>query len=198
MDKDLIDIIEAMEQAGESAESIAEVVQFYSSKQPQIPKGDEAEVVSGVSDSTSADINSSSELQAEPDPRFKPLEDRQEPTQEEMGGVNAYVDKTLSPKEIKNVSINQKDKDDAARRLQSQYEEAGVLDYEINDEAITNEAFRVKKAENIVDKINKSDNPKEQRTWFSNLVNLDIPLGSTELGKMIASIPEPSNSKASL
>lgn len=96
MDEELIGIIEAMEKAGESPESIAEVVQAYTSKastkKSEAPKGEVAGV-SGGSVSPSADTNSLLEYGIP-----------EKPSDKDVADVNAYVDRQ---NRIRNVSITE-------------------------------------------------------------------------------------------
>ena len=98
---ELEEIVKKMIAAGESEENIALVIQHYNdtanTKEAEIPKGDEAEVVSGVSDSTLAEEGTSSESKAAFDPRFRPIEDKPKPTKEEVDSVMSYVKELNKP-----------------------------------------------------------------------------------------------------
>ena len=83
----------------------------------------------------------------------------------------------------------------AIRKLQETYNRMGIEDFNISDDDVVTEAIRsldtkrFKKMADTIDKLNKTDNPKKQRSYWSNLLT-NLKVGSTELGTMIASIPE--------
>ena len=90
-----------------------------------------------------------------------------------------------------NVDEGLKAKDEAARRIQKRYEDAGVTEYEINDEDINREVESLigSDIETTVGKINGEINLKKRKSYLANLVD-NFKAGSAELGKGMASIPE--------
>ena len=81
----------------------------------------------------------------------------------------------------------------ASTALQEGYAADGVMDYNISQQDIEKKALEIrdsdKKISEASEKINGTKKPKEKRSYLSNLFD-NVKAGSTELGKMIASLPE--------
>lgn len=142
------------------------------------PKGAEAEGIGG-SVSPSASTDSSSESKATTETGFTPTE--------------TSKDELLS--KLTKMDLSEQYEQQAISNLREHYDRAGGTNYHISDEEIKKEVGRITDTERLqsladtVNKINSTEDPKKQRGYWSNLLD-NLELGSVELGKIIASIPE--------
>lgn len=182
MENELEEIVQKMIDAGESEDNIANVIKNYSTvKAEEVnPKKPKAEV-SGELASPSAKLDSSWGLPRTLSPMESSIKQEVEPTPTQR--LEKMSDRGLSAR------------DRASRELRKQYEIEGVKNYKITPEQVDQKAVQLvdedrhKKIAKDIDNINKTKSTKEQRGYFSNLID-NVALSSTELGVIFAAIPE--------
>lgn len=146
MDEKLKELLDQARAKGASKEQLQGIVDNYRAKQGSEPKGVTAEG-SGESDSASAGTTSLSDS-----------EDKRTLVEKIDAGE---IDTTYDP-DPQGILRDMPDgglalKDEAARKLQSFYEAAGLKEYNLDNNAITQEALRIKR--------NRDRDIEEQRKW---------------------------------
>lgn len=159
-----------------------------------------SDVLKGVKAEASGDLESPSANSVDSSSASKSNIDfnyfaKPEPSENERKNIVDYTNSLNDSENIDNIDVTTAEKEEAATRLRKMYEKAGISNYSIDDKQITKEAARAKDvprlqaaASELVKTIN-AKNPKEQRGYWSNLLD-NVEIGSTELGVMISSVPE--------